>query len=438
MTLPKVLIIGQPFNKQSGGAITQTNLFSNWDKDKLAVISIGHLLTNLNLEICDNYYQLGSNAYKWIFPFNLLQRKLKSGQLDFNPNRIQEHTLRSPKKGLRNEIIKKYLQPFLKHTGLLYFISRIQITNQLLSWIENYNPDVIYAQASSRELILFCINLQKKVNKPLIFHMMDDWPSTICDKGIFKFYWQKKIDKEFRTLLNTSTILLSISDKMSKEYLRRYNKTFLPFHNPINLDVWKKYQKSNYQLSESLTILYAGRTGPGIQKSLKEIARAVETVNNELSIKLKFIIKTDVEPIWVKDFSCVEIQEMVPHNKMPEILAKADFLILPFDFSEESIRFTKYSMPTKATEFMISGTPIIIFAPEETALVDYAKKYKIAKIITENDYNKLAKEIKYLISNKEERMEIGENAKKIASQNHNSKTITNSFQEIIKSIDVVL
>ena len=44
MILPKVLIIGQPFNNDTGGGITLTNLFNGWDRDKLAVACSGYLL----------------------------------------------------------------------------------------------------------------------------------------------------------------------------------------------------------------------------------------------------------------------------------------------------------------------------------------------------------------------------------------------------------
>jgi hypothetical protein len=37
MYFPKVLIFGQPFNNKHGGGITLSNLFSGWDKDKIAV-----------------------------------------------------------------------------------------------------------------------------------------------------------------------------------------------------------------------------------------------------------------------------------------------------------------------------------------------------------------------------------------------------------------
>ena len=41
---PKILIIGQPFNKNSGGGITMSNLFNGWPNESLAVA------TNINLQ----------------------------------------------------------------------------------------------------------------------------------------------------------------------------------------------------------------------------------------------------------------------------------------------------------------------------------------------------------------------------------------------------
>ena len=77
MYLPKVLIINQPFNSNTGGGITLSNLFASWDKDKLAVACSGYLLSEeMDPTLCNNYYQLGSKERKWIFPFNFFGRKI--------------------------------------------------------------------------------------------------------------------------------------------------------------------------------------------------------------------------------------------------------------------------------------------------------------------------------------------------------------------------
>ncbi|MGS0525308.1 hypothetical protein ACU8V7_09065 [Zobellia nedashkovskayae] len=65
MQLPKVLILNQPFVTNTGGGITMSNLFSGWDKDKLAVTCSSYLLTKeIDPKICNNYYQLGIRGKK--------------------------------------------------------------------------------------------------------------------------------------------------------------------------------------------------------------------------------------------------------------------------------------------------------------------------------------------------------------------------------------
>ncbi len=93
-------------------------------------------------------------------------------------------------------------------------------------------------------------------------------------------------------------------------------------------------------------------------------------------------------------------------------------------------------MPTKAPEYMVSGTPIIIFAPEVTAIVKYAKKYSWAKVITENNFIEICVVIKQLIESKRLRKEIAQNAINVAQKNHNSINVTDHFKEIILSLIV--
>lgn len=66
---PKILIVGQSFNLQSGGGITLTNLFYGWDKNNIAVAA--ETIGNPGFEVCKKYYQLGSLEIGRRFPFNL-------------------------------------------------------------------------------------------------------------------------------------------------------------------------------------------------------------------------------------------------------------------------------------------------------------------------------------------------------------------------------
>lgn len=433
MALPKVLIIGQPFNNDTGGGITLTNLFNGWDRDKLAVACSGYLiLDNIDTKVCDTYYQLGHKEHKWRFPFNYMQRKYTSGLLKFDEKRIQNMTIK--KSGFRINVIMNFFYPILQYLGLYHYIFRTELSEDFCNWLEAYNPDVIYDQTATRDGILFCLALHSYLKKPSIFHMMDDWPLIITGNGLFKKYWQKKIDKEFRTLLDQTSVLMSISHEMAREYKIRYNKDFIPFHNAIDIEFWKQHQRKNYELGENPTILYAGRIGLGIESSLELIIKAIEMVNEELKVSLKFILQTQEKPKWTGKYKSVVHKKFVSYNDLPKVFSESDFLLLPYDFSEESVKYIKLSMPTKAPEYMVSGTPIIIFAPEVTAIVKYAKEEKWAEVITENKINKIAESIKKLIRDKELRQRIAQNAIKTAEKNHNSTDVRNQFKEVIISV----
>lgn len=433
MSLPKVLILCQPFNNNFGGGITLANLFSGWDKDKIAVVCTSHMFNNLNTSICDTYYVLGEQEHKWSFPFNYLQRKVASGEVKVASNSEMAKEA-AVKTSLRSKIVNNYFYPFLEYIGLFHGISKITMSEKLHQWIEAYNPDVIYAQAGVRETLVFCLHAKDYIKRPMVYHIMDDWPSTISQKGPFKKYWHNKIDRELRGLLNQADILLSISDAMAKEYKKRYGKDFITFHNPIELDFWQSHQRKNYQLSASPTILYAGRIGTGIQAVLEELAKAIDKVNAQTGSTLKFILQTSDNPAWTANYTCVQHRELVPYAELPKVFAEADLLFLPYDFTEESIRYIKYSMPTKAPEYMVSGTPILMFAPAETALVQDAIQGNWAKVVTENNIDLLCEAVRSLISDEAYRKQIAENAVHIAETKYNSDKIRNGFREVISSL----
>lgn len=430
MPLPKVLIIGQPFNNDTGGGITLSNLFSGWDKDKIAVVCSPYLLQdNIDTNICDTYYQLGQKEGKWVFPFNLFNRKYYSGIIKFTNEKKSSVVLK--KSPARVKMIMNYIYPVLKSLGLIDYIFKTRISKEFSDWLNEFKPDIIYAQASSRDGIIFCSLVHSYLNKPLVFHMMDDWPSTITAKGILGKRLKRAIDHDFRKLLDKADILMSISDQMAKEYKSRYNKDFITFHNPIDIQFWKRFQRTNYRLSSSPTLLYAGRTGLGIQDSLELIARAVQKVNEELGLSIKFVLQTSQRPSWISSYPCVEHRSFVSYDELPKVFSEADILVLPYDFSQQSLRYIKHSMPTKAPEFMVSGTPIIIFAPEETAVVTYAQKYNWAKVVSRNNVNDLAEGIKYLIRDEKNRERIAQEAVTIAENNHNSFEVKRKFKETI-------
>ena len=213
----KVLIYGQPFNNNSGGGITLSNLFKGWPKENIAVVSTPFMLQTVSYDICDNYYQIGIDEYHWKFPFSLYKETFTSGKIVKRESKSNGYVIKV-KGGLRQLISMKLLNPFINWSGLSHYISYIKISPELRKWISGFKPDILYIQISNREGILFVKDLIEYLKIPSVIHMMDDWPSTISTTGPLKNYWNKKIDRELKQLLDKIDLHLSISDAMSEEY----------------------------------------------------------------------------------------------------------------------------------------------------------------------------------------------------------------------------
>jgi glycosyltransferase involved in cell wall biosynthesis len=433
LNFPRVLIFGQPFNNRQGGGITLSNLFKGWDKDKIAVAATGHVMSGVTMEICDTYYQLGSDEYIWKFPFNHIQRKFQSGPIKFNNN---QHSSPFVKKSrLRHILVNKYFYPALKWLGLFHNAAEIRLTDRFRKWLLEFKPEIIYLQVYSFDTVKFARVLIDILKVPSIIHMMDDWPSTISSRGPFKEYWFKKIDREFRTLLSEVDLFLSIGEAMSEEYQKRYGKGFIPFHNPIDIFHWEQNKKASYDIDESnIKILYSGRIGMGISRSLIEIAEAIEFLNRS-GFKTKFHIQSPVTNPGIIEkllqYKCIVINSFAEYSALPGIFSRADILVIANDFDTVGISFLRYSMPTKASEYMMSGTPVLVYSHYDTAVSRFFSTYGCGHCVTEHNPDTLLNAIKELIFNEEYRANLGTNAVKIASKLFDGDKIREEFRQLI-------
>ena len=115
------------------------------------------------------------------------------------------------------------------------------------------------------------------------------------------------------------------------------------------------------------------------------------------------------------------------------LLNEYDLLLLPLDFNEIGLKFSGLSFPTKASEFMLSGTPILVFAPKETALSKFFQKNNCGYCLTSQTQNDIIEAIKFLIFNEEYRKRISENAVTFAVDRFDGKKVRREFHETLSS-----
>lgn len=436
MSLPRVLIFGQPFNDKHGGGITLTNLFKGWDKEKIAVTATGHVMKIVTTDVCETYYQLGFQEYIWRFPFNLVQRKFPSGLKTFSQYDVQVAGKR--KTDLRYSFVNLVFYPILEWLGLLHNSASIRMSDHFKEWLNEYNPEVLYLQVATFDTIKFAHTLLDHLKIPAVIHMMDDWPSTISKRGLFSKYWKRKIDQELIRLLDRTGLFLSISDAMSDEYRKRYNKEFIPFHNPVEVEFWKRHSKRSYKLNNGhVKVLYSGRIGRGITNSLLELSEAIERINSS-DIPAKLYIQSPSQNsrllTRLLENRNVIINPVAAYNELPAIYSQADILVIVNDFDEGSVNFLRYSMPTKASEFLISGTPVLVYSHRDTAISKFFSENRCGTCVSDHDISKLADAMVDLIKNEQYRAELGNYATKLAEELFDSRKVRMQFQGYINNL----
>ena len=435
-TYPKVLIIGEPFDKFSGYGITISNLFKGWPKEQLALASRANISAVGDFSVCQTYYQLGYNKKLHPFPFSLFLKAIECGVLQSTIQQPQKLPGVSNQQKGRFKKVYRFINNALNYLGIEPYVYNLKLDDDFKKWLDEFNPDVIYSHLMSVEMIRFVTRVQQFTGKPIIIHMADEWHKSLYKNSIVYKNWQKIVDRELRALFTKSKVAMSICQAMSDEYQQRYGKEFLPFHNPINLDDWLPYSKTTYQANEKFKIAYTGRLGTGNVKTIRVVANSISRLTNSgYQIELDLYTKDsgDYNQELFKDFVGVNVKKSIPHSEIPKTLPQYDLLLLPLDFDENELEYALLSMPTKMSEYMVSGTPIMVFADKRTALAKYAAENKCAMVVTEPTVDACSKAIKELYESENLRKKLGETANKLAIRDEDAIKVREKFRNAIIS-----
>lgn len=430
---PKLLIIGQSFNWNSGGGITLTNLFKDWPRENIAVANSD---LGMSQEKCRFHYIIGIDETRKRWPINLFQNDVKSEIR--NPHKIKSTNFTSnhDSKPIDYRVkLKKVSKKTLNFLGVFLFFNKIKLSKRFLVFIEEFRPDIIYTQLASVAIINFIIEIQQKTKIPIVVHIMDDWPILLNNEGILGFFWNNYTHRRFKFLLKLTSLNLAISDEMAHEYSRRYNNKWYAYQNTASICIKEPSDiiVKDHDLS-SFKIGYFGRIGTANKLSIVEFGKAVEKIDKNLKIKF-YIYSPDSNQIEHENFKNVTLKKTVSYELVHYEMSKYDLLLLPLDFNKTSLRFSRYSLPTKAIDYMCSGVPIVIYAPIETAIVRYAKKLDFAYCITEKSIDSLLRGIIFLYNNREYLQNLRNKSVEVYKENHDPNVVRERFRQQLISLN---
>jgi len=419
-----------------------SNLFKGWPMDRLAVVS--DIKYFPNADICNQYYRLGAAEYKYVWPLSLFVKHRRiSGEVNWQVDAIEPALFSEIHRRWQNDTghvrretnLWNILYKFDDLIGGEQIIRHLKLSPALSKWTNGFCPDLIYTQAGCLHEMSLVRQFASAFNVPYVIHMMDDWPPTLYGDKVLAPYLRRRLNREFKDLLSHSSGFMGIGQKMCEAYKERYERDCIPFHNPLQLESWVKSTKVDWQAGTPFRMMYRGRIGTSIHTSLLEMSNAVlQLYKDGMAIQFDIIVTPSCdEPTkrLLERPGCVSVLPAVPYNDVPASLASVDLLVLSYDFDPDSIKFIRYSIPTKASEYMVSGVPILVYGANELAVVEYAKREHWGYVVSESNGDLLKLAINRLANDPALRERLGRRAHEVALRNHDALQVREAFRKAL-------
>lgn len=435
MHYPRIIIIGETFRLNEGGGITLANLFKEWPAGNVGVVT--DLISHTDRSSKYSYYQLGYEEIKFPFPFYLFQTYFKSGPFRFdNPDAGNDLAGRAP--GLTARL-KKKIRPWfdnvLNRAGLFSFFYKVKLSDSLKKWITAFRPDIIYLQPFYHHMMCFGNLLYDEMKIPYAIHIMDDSVSYVNRRISGRKSFQRQVDNDFRRLVGNAAVRMCISEAMADEYFNRYGHRFMHFRNPIEAGRWLHFRKDGSRPDTGkLKIIYTGRTYPPYFHSVLDVCRAVDSLNRQNMDITLCLSPHNVNPAFrkkIKNLKGISFYKSVSGDKIPELVSGYDVFLICADFDENSRRYLNLSISTRASEGMISGVPVLIYAPGQSALARYFMKNDAGFVVGEQDMTKLEEAITIIGYNNDYRQRVSGNAVMTALNDSDSVVVRDGFRKAL-------
>jgi glycosyltransferase involved in cell wall biosynthesis len=376
----RVLLLGISFNDSYGAGVTLRNLFSLVPPENIGVVD--YCVTFEDFNYAKSLYRLGKN-----------EKSLVSGNdHKKEPESKKSESLPYIKSSVKFNFKLHFLLSLRKYLAYYYNnYSIIRLSNGLENFISSFKPDYIYVIPYNRRMINFALKISRKFSIPIVSHFMDDYRNRSPRDPLY-FINESLTLRKVNVLVENSCKSMAICESMAEEYQKIFLRPFVPFHNPINTDLFHGQNVvENPENRQLLNIVYTGTIAENNIDTLISFSSVCEKIHRSgFGIKFDIYSPTNNTNIFfrqlvaeIKKYKAVNLKEKLEHAEIIQTLFNYNLLLLPLTFTGRYKNVIKVSFPTKVAEYMASGVPILFLIPEHIALHEFVTRYRVGYLIDE-------------------------------------------------------
>ena len=297
------------------------------------------------------------------------------------------------------------------------------------------------------------INKQKKFNLLLglsdvgyalistyITHKITKIPYALYIFDVYKGYKfelpYKMLANIFEKVIFKNAKLIIVTNQATKDlYIKRYgdNLNIQIIHNSVFTDTYDKIRK-NHQLSKPYKIIFTGYVYWAQEQSLLNLIKAMDLLK-DLPIELLIYSPKPTDDIRKSIINSKSIKLLSANqSEIPRIQNEATLLFLPLAWNTNSPAIITTATPGKYTDYLASGRPMLVHAPDYAYVSKYTKKHQLGLVVDKNDVNSLANSIRNFLKDPNIGQNYVNNALQIFYQNHDAKVNAKKLTEYLEML----
>lgn len=247
--------------------------------------------------------------------------------------------------------------------------------------------DIVLAAYPREDFLVAAFHAARRLRLPFYAHMHDLWmenmpPGTAAARLAEK--WEPVILKQ-------ATRVLCMTPPMQEHYERKYGiKTDLLLHTIPEQDCLTAPAELRALRQSKPTVLFVGAVSPSMNlDALKALAFASELLPSEY--ELLFCTTFNAASLNSMGICSSRLQvKYVSRAEVKRLQSAAHVLVAPLSHKNCSMEEVRTVFSTKLLEYLLSGRPIVVFAPEGSYHAESAKKNGWGYVVTEDSPTALA------------------------------------------------
>lgn len=249
--------------------------------------------------------------------------------------------------------------------------------------------------AGGSRLALIAIVL-RLLGHRLITYEMDEWRAAAARRGRLAREGEARLHGP---ILRLSSHIFAISDAMRDRLEMRSGRPVSVLASSATM-LAARYETLGGECSTKKVVLFLGAVYDAQVDAVSNVMKAVEITQGSDPEWLLVIHsgqpETEIRQMGLTSKS-VLVRPFARGGELAEAISSADVLLLPYSFRPEMREIVSTSYPTKAADYLASGVPVLVHAPNYSTIAQAAAKEGWAAVVAEADPNSILRALQSLL-----------------------------------------